>query len=49
MEQALTEILTDIQHVCRRAGIDYDQLIAESRRQFEAEESGHEYEMAGTH
>jgi hypothetical protein len=37
--EALTEIVTDIMHICRRQGIGWEDLLARSRAQFEIEEN----------
>jgi len=37
-ELALTTMLVDIQHICKRRGIAWDQLLQKSRAQFEQEE-----------
>jgi hypothetical protein len=40
---ALTDMLTDIMHICARQGIAWEGLVTRSRAQFEREEA----EMAG--
>ena len=37
--QALTDIVTDIMHLCSREGISWDALVMRSRAQFEREEA----------
>jgi hypothetical protein len=37
--EALTDIITDIMHICRRQGISWESLLARSRAQFESEEN----------
>lgn len=36
---ALTDILTDIMHICTRQGMSWENLVARSRAQFEREEA----------
>lgn len=38
IEKALTDITADIMHLCKRRGINVEQLLAESRSQAELEE-----------
>lgn len=35
--EAMSQIMTDVMHICRREGIALDDIIAESRRQVEVE------------
>jgi hypothetical protein len=37
--EALTDIITDIMHICRRQGISWESLLTRSRAQFESEEN----------
>jgi hypothetical protein len=36
----ITDFLADLRHLCRRAGLDFDQMVAMSRRHFEEEGKG---------
>lgn len=36
---AMSQIMTDVMHICRREGIALDELLAESRRRAESESS----------
>lgn len=36
---ALTDILSDIMHICARQGMSWEHLVARSRAQFEREEA----------
>lgn len=38
IEKALTDITADIMHLCKRRGINLEQLLAQSRTQAEQEE-----------
>lgn len=38
LEQALLNITADMMHICKRQGISWDRLVAESQAQFEHEE-----------
>jgi hypothetical protein len=39
VDVAMTYMLTDIRHVCRMGGINFDELLERSRREFLKEES----------
>lgn len=41
VDVAMTYLLTDIMHICKRTGESFDELLAASRRQFENEELKH--------
>lgn len=38
MSDALTDMMADIMHICRRKSISWERLVARSRAQFEREE-----------
>ena len=38
IEKAITDITADLMHLCRRQGVNFDQLLAQSRKQAEQEE-----------
>ena len=38
--EALTQILTDVMHICREQDIEFDDLLAECQEHCDAEESG---------
>jgi len=46
--EALTEIITDIMHICRRQGIAWEALLARSQAQFETEENQVSRERGGS-
>jgi hypothetical protein len=37
--EALTDMMADIMHICRREAISWEKLVARSRAQFEREEA----------
>ena len=39
LAEALTDITSDIMHICARQGMSWEQLLARSRAQFEREEA----------
>ena len=39
IETAMTYLTTDIMHVCRRAGISWDEVLKRAREQFAKEEA----------
>ena len=45
---ALTDIVTDIMHICARQGMSWDNLVSRSRAQFEREEAQVSHETAST-
>ena len=45
---ALTDIMTDIMHICARQGMSWDNLVSRSRAQFEREEAQVSHETAST-
>jgi hypothetical protein len=46
---ALTDIVTDIMHICARQGMSWENLVTRSRAQFEREEAQVSHETASTH
>jgi len=38
-EDAMTYLATDIMHICKRAGVPFDQVLERARRKFEEEEA----------
>jgi hypothetical protein len=46
--EALTDIVTDIMHICTRQGIPWESLVTRSRAQFEREEAQPSLAPAGT-
>jgi hypothetical protein len=45
---ALTDIVTDIMHICARQGMSWENLVTRSRAQFDREEAQVSSETAGT-
>ena len=45
---ALSQIMTDVMHICAREGIRFDSLLARSRAQFEQEECEVSQPMSAT-
>lgn len=45
---ALTDIVTDIMHICSRQGISFEDLVTRSRAQFEREETQMSRELVGS-
>jgi hypothetical protein len=45
---ALTDIVTDIMHICARQGMSWENVVTRSRAQFEREEAQVSHETAGT-
>lgn len=39
VDVAMTYLTTDIMHICRRAGIDWEDVLAAARERFQREES----------
>ena len=39
VDVAMTCLLTDIMHVCKRCNVDFDQILEASRKRFEVEEA----------
>ncbi len=39
LAEALTDMMADIMHICRRTALSWDNLVAMSRAQFDREES----------
>ena len=39
MNDVMTDLATDIMHICKRTGITWDELLRQSRRKFEEEEA----------
>ncbi len=39
VDVAMTYLLTDIRHVCRRVGVSFDELLERSLRQYVSEEA----------
>jgi hypothetical protein len=39
LSEALTDMMADIMHICRREGLSWERLVAHSRAQFEREEA----------
>ncbi len=39
VDVAMTYLVTDIMHVCRRAGISWEDVLAKSQEQFQREEA----------
>lgn len=37
VEEVIKDVATDLMHLCREKGLTWEQVIEESRRQFEAE------------
>ena len=44
--EALTDIVTDIMHICARQGMSWETLVIRSRAQFEREEAQVSHETA---
>jgi hypothetical protein len=38
VDVAMTWVLTDVRHICKLAGISFDEILERSGKQFEAEE-----------
>jgi len=47
LSEALTDIMSDIMHICARQGMSWEQLLARSRAQFEREEAEVSQETVG--
>ena len=39
VEDAMTTLLVDIMHICKRQAIDWEQMVEKSRTRFEMEEA----------
>ena len=48
LSPALTDIVTDIMHICARQGVSWETLVTRSRAQFEREEAELSRETAET-
>lgn len=46
--EALTDIVTDIMHICARQGMSWEHLVTRSRSQFEREEAQVAQETVGS-
>jgi hypothetical protein len=45
---ALTDVVTDIMHICARQGMSWENLVTRSRAQFDREEAHVSHETAST-
>ncbi|HLJ12307.1 MAG TPA: hypothetical protein VKU82_14020 [Planctomycetaceae bacterium] len=48
LNEALTDIVTDIMHICARQGMSWEQLVTRGRAQFEREEAQVAHEAVAT-
>ena len=48
LTEALTDIMSDIMHICARQGMSWEDLLTRSRAQFEREEAQVSSELVGS-